>query len=85
MRERILGHPPVPLEEGRLLEKILDEKFVRSFFPDSYAHWLGVLKYEIRRKRTRQDPHALVPYVLMSGLFSKPELAWKDAAAKLKP
>ena len=52
-------------------------------FPKSYVHRLGVMKYEIRRLREKNDPEALVKYVICSALKESPEEAWNDAERKL--
>lgn len=61
----------------------MDEKQVLAKFPTAFLHRVGVLKYEIRRPRTKADPPALVQYIVMSGVFSTPEAAWEDANTKL--
>jgi 3-oxoacyl-ACP reductase-like protein len=61
----------------------MNEKDVLGRFPTAFVHRVGVLKYEIRRPRTPSDPSALVQYVVLSGVFSTVEAAWKDAKTKL--
>lgn len=53
---------------------------VLSKFPLAYVKRVGVMKYEIRRPREKQDQTALVNYVIVSKMYDSPEKAWEDAA-----
>jgi hypothetical protein len=55
---------------------------VKTVFPAAYLHEHRF--FQIRRPRLRFDKSALVSFVSLSGRFSSPELAWKDAAERIR-
>jgi hypothetical protein len=61
----------------------MSEKDVLRTFPTAFAHRVGVLKYEIRRPRTRTDSPRTSPICCDVWVFSTAEAAWEDAKAKL--
>ena len=60
----------------------LDQCLVKALFPDAYiCKTKGHV--DVRRPRTKDDPPALVGYVLMSGYHLTDMMAWDDAAARI--
>lgn len=57
---------------------------VKQVHPKAFCYRIGALKYEIRRPRESGDI-GLVPYVILSSVYSTEERAWTDAAQKLNP
>jgi hypothetical protein len=58
-----------------------NKRTVLTAFPDAYLS--GAARFQIRRPRRDKDRPAYIPYVTLSGRFSVPELAWKDAAERI--
>jgi hypothetical protein len=65
--------------------KIMDAKsLVLSQFPDAYIYRTKP-NVDVRRPRTKDDPPALVHYVLLSGYHVTDQQAWDEAARRLVP
>ncbi|HEX4488647.1 MAG TPA: hypothetical protein VH088_20380 [Terriglobales bacterium] len=58
-----------------------NKRIVLRAFPDAYLSEAS--KFQIRKPRRSTDRPAHVQYVTLSGRFSVPELAWKDAAERI--
>jgi hypothetical protein len=58
-----------------------NKRTVLTAFPDAYLSEAS--KFQIRKPRRNTDRLAHCQYVTLSGRFSLPELAWKDAADRI--
>jgi hypothetical protein len=58
-----------------------NRRAVLTAFPDAYLS--AANKFQIRKPRGHTDRPVHIPYVTLSGRFSVPELAWKDAAERI--
>ena len=59
------------------------KNYVKTVYADAVCYRVGVMKYEIRRKRRSTDGPGVVPYMIISEMKDTPERAWKDAGTRI--